>query len=102
MDFSKFMTARRRGCLLGALKQAHISAPGQTVAPDVLHKYLLAIGLRPTLHQVQLDIEWLVEHQLAEVNRVDDVVFARISRHGQEAAARRVTVAGLDVSELGD
>ncbi|WP_310609221.1 hypothetical protein [Limnohabitans sp.] len=96
------MTARRRGCLLGALQQAHRAAPGQTVALDVLHKYLLAIGLRPTLHQVQLDIEWLVDQSLAEVTRLDDTVFARISRHGQEAAARRVTVAGLDVSELGD
>lgn len=100
MDFKSFLVARRRGNLLGALQEAHKEAPGQTVAPDVLHKYLLAIGMRPTLHMVEMDVDWLAGHNLVAVSRVDGHMFVRITQHGIEAAARRVQVAGVDVSEL--
>lgn len=100
MDFNQFMNARRRGCLLGALHQAYKTAPGQSVAPDILHLYLLAIGLRPTLHQVAVDLEWLADHHCVDITRIDGVIFAKIVRHGIEAACRRVTIAGLDVAEL--
>lgn len=100
IGFGDFIAARRRGCLLGALAEADRGSPGQTVAPDVLHKFLLAIGMRPTLHQVQLDMQWLADHQIVEITRMEGAVFARVTQHGREAAARRVQIAGLDVTEL--
>ena len=100
MDFGKFITARRRGCIVGALHQMHQSGPGQSASSDLLHKYLLGIGLRPTLSQVHTDIEWLAAQQVLAISRIDDMVLVRITQTGIEVATRRQSIAGIDVSEL--
>ena len=100
LSFASFITARRRACILAALADADRTAPGTQVACDLLHKYCLAIGLRPTLHTVEQDIVWLAEQHLAETSRLNDLLLVRITQHGREAAARRVQVAGLDFSEV--
>lgn len=101
LNFARFLTARRRACILSALADADRAGPGTQVACDLLHKYCLAIGLRPTLHAVEQDLQWLAEAHLVEISRLGDLLLARITQHGREAAAQRVQVAGLDFSESG-
>ena len=100
-DFSKFMTARRRGCIMGAMLEAHHAAHGQTVAPSVLHQYLLSIGFKPTLAEVAKDTEFLAGKGLLSVNRIDGHVFVAITQDGIECANRRSTIAGVDMTEIG-
>lgn len=98
--FNQFIAARRRGCILGAMLEAHKSAHGQTVAPSVLHQYLLSIGFQPTLAEVVKDVEMLAGHHLLGINRLDGHVFASITQQGIECANRRITIAGVDMSEI--
>lgn len=100
-DFSKFMTARRRGCIVGAMLEAHHAAHGQSVAPSVLHQYLLSIGFKPTLGEVAKDTEFLAGKGLLSVNRIDGHVFVAITQEGIECANRRSTIAGVDMAEIG-
>jgi hypothetical protein len=99
-DFSKFMVARRRGCIIGAMLDAHKTAHGQAVAPTVLHQYLLAIAFRPTLVEVVKDIEFLQTKGLVNIDRRDGHMFASITQDGIETAERRMTVSGVDMSEI--
>jgi hypothetical protein len=101
LNFASFITARRRACILAALADADRTAPGTQVAVDLLHKYCLAIGMRPTLHTVELDMTWLSEQHLIETSRLSELLLGRITQHGREASSRRVQVAGLDFSEVG-
>lgn len=100
-DFSKFLTARRRGCIMGAMLQAHHAAHGQTVAPSVLHQYLLSIGFRPTLAEVGKDAEFLAGKNLLDITRIDGHIFVSITQDGIECANRRITLAGVDMTEIG-
>lgn len=100
-DFSKFMTARRRGCIMGAMLEAHHAAHGQTVAPSVLHQYLLSIGFKPTLAEVTKDAEFLAGKGLLAANRIDGHLFVAITQDGIECANRRTTIAGVDMAEIG-
>lgn len=98
--FSAFLAARRRGCIIAAMLEAHNTAHGQTVAPSVLHQYLLSIGFKPTLAEVSKDIELLAEKHLLALNRIDGHIFAAITQQGIECANRRITIAGVDMTEI--
>jgi len=100
-DFSKFMTARRRGCIMGAMLETHYAAHGQTVAPSVLHQYLLSIGFKPTLAEVGKDAEFLAGKGLLAINRIDGHQFVAITQDGIECANRRTSIAGVDMAEIG-
>jgi hypothetical protein len=100
-NFGTFIAARRRGCILAAMLEAHKAAHGQTVAPSVLHQYMLSIGFRPTLSEVTRDVEYLEGQALLALNRIDGHMFAAITQAGIECANRRMTVAGVDMSEVG-
>jgi hypothetical protein len=99
--FGKFLSARRRGCVVGAMLEAHHAAHGQTVAPSVLHQYLLSIGFKPTLNEVVKDCEFLASKNLLSVNRIDGHMFVAITQEGIECANRRITIAGVDMTEIG-
>jgi hypothetical protein len=99
-DFGKFMVARRRGCIVGAMMDAHKTAHGQAVAPSVLHQYLLAIAFKPTLAEVVKDMEFLASKNLVALDRRDGHLFATITQDGIETAERRMTVAGVDMTEI--
>lgn len=99
--FATFITARRRGCIIGAMLEAHKAAHGQSVAPSVLHQYLLSIGLYPTLAEVVKDVEFLEAKGLLSINRVDGHLFCAITQNGIECAHRRLTMAGVDMTEVG-
>lgn len=101
IGFPSFITARRRGCIVGAMLEAHKAAHGQSIAPSVLHQYLLSIGFGPTLAEVVKDIEWLADKQLLSINRIDGHIFCTITQNGIECAHRRMTIAGVDMTEIG-
>ncbi len=96
MNFKAFLIARRRGVILRALESA---APGVTVAVDLLHRYCVAIGLRPTQEAVEEDLHWLAERRLVELGTQSELTVARITQTGREVSAERQSVPGVDVSE---
>lgn len=99
-SFVHFIAARRRGCIMGAMLEAHKAAHGQSVAPSVLHQYLLSIGLYPTLAEVGKDVEFLANKGLLAINRIDGHLFCAITQQGIECAHRRITIAGVDMAEV--
>jgi len=97
--FGHFLAARRRGCIMGAMLEAHKTAHGTTVAPSLMQQYLLSIGFKPTLNEMVKDFDALEGKGLLSINRIDGHVFAAITQQGIECAHRRITVAGVDTNE---
>ena len=98
MKFNDFLTARRRGVILSALEE---SAADTEAASDLLHRYCLALGLRPTLQAVDNDLRWLAERRLVLLTETQGFLLAKLTQDGYEVAARRASVAGVDIASKG-
>lgn len=98
MKFNDFLIERRRGVILSALAGV---AHDTEAASDMLHKYCLAVGLRPTRDAVDSDLRWLADRRLVLVTERDGFVLAKITQDGHEVAARRASVAGVDIAAPG-
>lgn len=95
MNFHSFLNARRRGVILCALADA---AYDTEVASDLMHRYCLAVGLRPTLEAVDADLRWLAERRVVLLSEPGDgLLLAKITQHGREVVTRRATLAGCDI-----
>lgn len=92
MSFGDFLAEQRRLLMLQALNSA---AAGERVALPVLHRYLLAIELKPTAQQVDNDLIMLAGIGLVERTEKDGVVLALITQAGRDVAAGRTRAAGV-------
>lgn len=96
-SFADFMTARRRGVILGALASV---AHGTAAADDVLHRYLLSIGLRVPMDSLLGDLLWMAERGLLDTGSAGRHITAEITAKGREVVQRLVSVPGVDVTDL--
>ena len=99
MSFHRFVTARRRGVLLGALAEC---APGQAVAADLLQKFCLSISLRATQDEVEVDLAWLAERALVQLGKAGPLVTAVITRAGRDVVHRLVVAPGVDIADTSE
>lgn len=92
MSFGDFIAEQRRLLILQALNSA---ASGERLALPVLHRYLLAIELRPTAQQVDNDLLMLQGVGLVDRTETGGVVLALITQAGRDVAAGRARAAGV-------
>ena len=85
-SIAKFTVEARR---LRILQTLH-NATEYTADLEVLCDYLL-IGMMALLEEV----EWLTDHGLVELDRVDDVTSVRLTRLGKDVAMGRERITGV-------
>lgn len=89
--FADYLREDQRLVMLRVLNEM----PSYTANSSVLYNLLGRYGHNPSRDQVKTELHWLAEQGLVTVEDVSDVLIARITARGQDAATGRVCVPGV-------
>ena len=90
-SFAATLAEARRSAILRLLAES----PEYEAGAAILYEALPGCGVPASLDQVHGDLAWLAEQQLITTEAVLDILLARITTRGLDAALGRATIPGV-------